>query len=110
LVDSPPLLRVGDSMVLSAKVDAVVLATRMAKVRRPMLNELHRMLVSSPARVLGFVVTGAEAEEGYGSGYGYGYGYGYGAGSRYYLPRGDEPELIDELNPVDAEERAPERA
>jgi succinoglycan biosynthesis transport protein ExoP len=83
LIDAPPLLRVGDAMVLSAKVDALLLATRMEKVRRPMLSDLHRMLETSPARVLGFVVTGAEAEEGYGHGYGYGYG--------HYLEPAPEP-------------------
>jgi succinoglycan biosynthesis transport protein ExoP len=89
LIDAPPLLRVGDAMVLSAKVDALLLATRMEKVRRPMLTDIHRMVETSPARVLGFVVTGAEAEEGYGYGYGHGYGYGYGYG---YLQRPAEPE------------------
>lgn len=74
LVDAPPLLHVGDALVLSAKVDAILLATRMERVRRPMLAEVRRMLEASPARVLGFVVTGADSEEGYGYGYGYGYG------------------------------------
>jgi hypothetical protein len=41
-----------------------------------MLNELHRMLESSPARKLGFILTDAKNEDGYGEGYGYGYGYG----------------------------------
>jgi Mrp family chromosome partitioning ATPase/LPS O-antigen subunit length determinant protein (WzzB/FepE family) len=86
LIDAPPLLRVGDAMVLSAKVDALLLATRMEKVRRPMLTDIHRMLDTSPARVLGFVVTGAEAEEGYGYGFGYGYGYGH-----YLEPAAAEP-------------------
>ena len=91
LVDAPPLLRVGDAMVLSAKVDALLLATRMEKVRRPMLTELHRIIATSPARFLGFVVTGAESEEGYGYGYGYRSGYGYGYG--YYLsPSREESE------------------
>jgi receptor protein-tyrosine kinase len=83
LIDAPPLLSVGDALVLSAKVDAVILATRMEKVRRPMLGELKRLIDSAPTRPLGFVVTGAEAESGYGEGYGYGYGYyGYGYTSR----------------------------
>lgn len=80
LVDAPPLLNVGDALVLSAKVDAILLATRMEKVRRPMLSDVHRLLQTAPSGVLGFVVTGAEAE----SGYGYGYEYVYGQG-----PRGD---------------------
>jgi polysaccharide biosynthesis transport protein len=70
LVDAPPLFHVGDGLVLSAKVDAIVVVTRMEIVRRPMLNELKRLLESSPTLKLGFAVTGAEAEEGYGNGYG----------------------------------------
>lgn len=73
LVDSPPLLHVGDAMTMSSQVDGILLVTRMNVVRRPMLNEVARLLESSPADKLGFVVTGA-GEEGT---YGYGYGYGY---------------------------------
>lgn len=75
LVDSPPLLGLGDAIALSAKVDALLLVTRMNIVRRPILNELKRVLESCPAVTLGFVVTGAEAEESYGYGYRYGYRY-----------------------------------
>ena len=50
-------------------------ATKIQTVRRPMLTELERLLETMPAIKLGFVATGAEAEEGYGAGYGYGYGY-----------------------------------
>lgn len=77
LIDAPPLLGVGDALVLSAKVDAMLLVTRMEKVRRPMLSEVHRLLATAPSVALGFVVTGAEAEAGYGSGYSDGYGYGH---------------------------------
>jgi polysaccharide biosynthesis transport protein len=73
LTDSPPVLQVGDAMALSSRVQALVVVTRMDVVRRPMLNELRRALESSPARKLGFVVAGAEREEGYGYG-GYYYG------------------------------------
>jgi Mrp family chromosome partitioning ATPase len=73
LVDAPPLLSVGDGLTLSAKVDAILVVTRMDAMRRPILGELHRLLETTPAHKLGFVVTGAEAEEGYGYGYGYGY-------------------------------------
>jgi tyrosine-protein kinase len=73
LVDAPPLLHVGDGLVLSAKVDAVLVVTRMDAMRRPILAELKRQLDTMPAHKLGFVVTGAEAEDGYGYGYGYHY-------------------------------------
>jgi succinoglycan biosynthesis transport protein ExoP len=75
LIDAPPALQVGDAMALSANVDALLLVTRMNVVRRPMLHELRRLIDSTPAHVLGFIVTGARSEEGYGYGYGYGAGY-----------------------------------
>jgi hypothetical protein len=52
-------------------------------VRRQMLSELSRQLATVPTPVLGFVLTGAEAEESYG----YGSTYGYGN----YVPRPYEP-------------------
>jgi Mrp family chromosome partitioning ATPase/capsular polysaccharide biosynthesis protein len=77
LVDSPPLLRVGDAMTLSGKVDGVLVVSRLDSARRPLLTELNRVLESCPAERLGFVLTGAELESGYGYGYGYGYGHTY---------------------------------
>ena len=79
LIDAPPVLRVGDAMTLSAKVDAVVVVARMKIVRRQMLAELARQLGTMPTPVLGFIVTAAGEEQGYGYAYGYGYGYGYRA-------------------------------
>lgn len=76
LIDAPPLFHVGDALTLSAKVDSVLVVTNLERLRRPMLSELRRQLDTMPASKLGFVMTGAEAEEAYG-----GYGYGYG---RYY--------------------------
>lgn len=74
LVDTPPLLRVGDAITLSGKVDAMLIAVNLATARRPVLDELRRVLERCPAEKLGFVVTGADLEEGYGYG---GLGYGY---------------------------------
>jgi succinoglycan biosynthesis transport protein ExoP len=73
LIDAPPLLHVGDAITLSARVDAVLVVTRLNVVRRPMLAELRRIFDSSPAVPLGFVLTGAPVEEalGYGSYAGY---------------------------------------
>lgn len=80
LIDSPPVLQVGDALALSTKVDGIVLATRMKIVRRNLLHELARQVATVPTPVLGFVVTEAGEESGYGYGYGYGHrGYGYGA-------------------------------
>ena len=61
-----PLLLVGDAMALSARVDGIIVVTRINVVRRRMLAELRRLLETSPAKTLGYVVTGAEAAESYG--------------------------------------------
>lgn len=69
IVDSPPLLGLGDAMTLSAKVDALLVVTRLNVLRRPMLAELRRVLEACPAAKLGFVLAGADADEGYAYGY-----------------------------------------
>jgi len=73
LVDTAPLLGVGDAILLSGKVDGLILVTRLKQLRRPTLNELKRVLATSRAEKLGFVLTGVTATESY---YAYG-GYGY---------------------------------
>jgi Mrp family chromosome partitioning ATPase/capsular polysaccharide biosynthesis protein len=77
VVDSPPVLRVGDALALSADVDGVILVVRMKGLRRPMLREMRRLLSAAPIRKLGFVVTGTVPgqRDGYGDAYSYGYGY-----------------------------------
>ena len=77
VIDTPPALQVGDPMSLSSHVDAVLVVCRLDMLRRPMLTELRRTLDASPAEKLGFVLTGAESED----------GYGYGYGSAYYYDR-----------------------
>jgi Mrp family chromosome partitioning ATPase len=66
LLDSPPILKVGDALTLSKHADALLLVARLNLLRRPMINELHRALASSPVETLGFVVTAAQDEDGYG--------------------------------------------
>ncbi len=76
LLDSAPLMLVGDALTLSAKVDGIIVLAKTTTLRRPMLRELKRLLDSMPTRKLGLVITGApggKAEYGYGYGYGHGY-------------------------------------
>ena len=65
LIDTAPLLRVGDAMALSPRIDGIVVLARLNLLRRPMLHDLRRALDGSPAPKLGFVLTGAEGEAGY---------------------------------------------
>ena len=71
LVDAPPLLAVDDAMVLTTKVDAIVVVLH-AGIQRPLLRELARRLEASRAPTLGFILTGVTEGDGYGYGYGYG--------------------------------------
>jgi Mrp family chromosome partitioning ATPase len=83
ILDTPPILRVGDALTLSAHVDGMLIVTKLALARRPILAELRRVLATSPTKTLGYVVTGSR--DGQASGYGYGYDYG-GYGFREPTP------------------------
>jgi len=80
LVDAPPIVGLGDALALSARVDALLLVTRLRLLRRSTLNELRRVLDAAPAPALGFILTEAEADEAYDYGYSYPY-YEYGGGN-----------------------------
>jgi succinoglycan biosynthesis transport protein ExoP len=71
LIDAAPLLPVGDAIALSAYVDAIVLVVRLNALRSSELDDVRRILASSPAVKLGFVLTGAEIGEGYSRSYRY---------------------------------------
>ena len=78
LIDSPPMLNVGDALGLSARVDAMLVVVRLNEIKRTELKELGRMLDAALAPKLGFVVTGADEEP----------DYGYTGYASYYL---DQP-------------------
>ena len=71
VIDSPPMLRVGDVMTLSTKVDALLVVSRLNLVRRPALTELRRLLDSIPIAKLGLALAGADSERKGDYGYGY---------------------------------------
>jgi polysaccharide biosynthesis transport protein len=63
LIDAAPLLGVSDAAILSAHVDALVVVTRVRKLRHDALEDIVTALDASPATTLGFVVTAAELDE-----------------------------------------------
>ena len=71
LVDAPAFLPNSDGLMLTANVDALLVVTRLNVVGKPMLDELRRLLEIAPSTKLGFVVTGADAEEAYSYGVDY---------------------------------------
>ncbi len=79
VLDTPPILLVGDAMTLASNADGILLVTKLGVATRPMLRDLHRMLGAVPVPKLGYVVTGSTRGEGYGGGY----------GGSYYTSAGD---------------------
>jgi tyrosine-protein kinase len=79
IVDTPPLLWVGDALTLSSHADGLIIVARLKGLRRPMMRELRRLLEAVPTRKLGFVVTGPISGDNgvYGDVDADGYGYGY---------------------------------
>jgi capsular exopolysaccharide synthesis family protein len=90
LIDAPPLLGLSDSVKLSRHVDGLLVVARLSQIRRPALDELHRVLEAAPSAKLGVVITGTAG----GEGYGYGYGYGYPLGSYDKRKAGRSGELV----------------
>jgi len=74
LVDSPPVLPVTDSAVLSAHVDATLLVVRAGVTTRRQLTRAVEVLEQVAAPLVGTVLNGVSADDGY---YGYAYNYGY---------------------------------
>jgi succinoglycan biosynthesis transport protein ExoP len=58
LIDSPPMLAVGDAMTIATQTDAVLLVVDVNTARRETLAEARRVLEACPARALGLVATG----------------------------------------------------
>ena len=58
LIDTPPMLAVGDAMTIATQTDAVLLVVDVNEVRRATLTEMRRVLEACPAMTLGLVATG----------------------------------------------------
>ena len=65
LIDGPPLLGAGDGIALISRVEALVLATRLNELRRPILEEVQPLVENAHTVRLGFVATGAPFDGSY---------------------------------------------
>jgi capsular exopolysaccharide synthesis family protein len=96
LIDSPPVLGLADSPVLSAICDATILVVEAGSARRPAVLSSLRRLHSANANITGVILTKYNPKNGgygYGYGSGYGDGYGYGYGTRRQKRYGDDAEV-----------------
>ncbi|HEY1479695.1 MAG TPA: polysaccharide biosynthesis tyrosine autokinase [Gaiellales bacterium] len=66
LVDTPPILSVGDALALSSRIDAFVLVSNLELTRRGELQKLRRALAFSRCGVLGTILTAAKSTGTYG--------------------------------------------
>jgi tyrosine-protein kinase len=98
LIDAPPMLPVSDALTASARVDAVILAVQIDRIRRPQLRELARLVASSPAELLGYIVTGVELGGGYAGYAGYAGYYGPIEPPRERRRRGKERRAADRVH------------
>jgi Mrp family chromosome partitioning ATPase/capsular polysaccharide biosynthesis protein len=73
VIDSAPVLSVGDALALSPHVDGSLLIIRATSAARGDLAELARLLARAQTTPVGFVLTDARSRV---AAYGYGYGYG----------------------------------
>ena len=80
IIDTAPLLVVGDALELSAEADGILAVVRATRASRGDLAETRRLLATSPAPTIGFVLTDTNAT--IGEDYGYGYGFDRGSNSR----------------------------
>jgi capsular exopolysaccharide synthesis family protein len=88
LVDSPPLLSVADSRILSTLTDAVVLVVRAYETSYEVVRRARALLYGAGARILGVALNSVDfRRDGYGYDYYRRYGYGYGY---EYSPKHDD--------------------
>ncbi|MBC8071454.1 MAG: polysaccharide biosynthesis tyrosine autokinase [Deltaproteobacteria bacterium] len=83
ILDSPPIQPVTDAVVLSKRVDGVILVVRASKTMRDELRRSARMVRDVGGSIVGVIVNELDARDSYYGGYGQG-GYGYGRYGGYY--------------------------
>ncbi len=89
LVDSPPVLPVSDAVVLSGRVDSVLVVVAVGKTTRRELRRAIERLRQVEAPLVGMVLNGVSAQPDYGyEYYAYGYSGGDAAAPRQAAPTG----------------------
>lgn len=101
ILDSPPIQPVTDAVVLSKRVDGVVLVVRASKTMRDELRRSARTIRDVGGAIVGVIVNELDARDSYYGGYGYG-GYGYGRYGGYYGHDADTGEAGTKDEPTDA--------
>ncbi|CAN5775368.1 hypothetical protein BH23ACT12_BH23ACT12_22150 [soil metagenome] len=72
IIDSTPILGLGDASVLAAKVDGVILVVNMNNARGRELTQAARQVDKAGGKLIGCVINGLDASDSYSNYYGYG--------------------------------------
>jgi len=67
LIDSPPVMPVSDTLIIASMASFAIAVVQVGLVRRTTLIEMKTVLDSSNTKLIGFVLTGADASDAYGS-------------------------------------------
>jgi capsular exopolysaccharide synthesis family protein len=81
VIDTPPLVAVTDTCLLSPLVDGIFLVISMGKTSWRLIERGKQALAAVGVETTGAIVNDIRSSH---RGYGYGYGYGYGRYYRYY--------------------------
>ena len=98
ILDSPPIQPVTDAIVLSKRVDGVILVVRASKTMRDELRRSARMIRDVGGAIVGVIVNELDSRDSYYGGYGGYGGYGYGGYGGYYAeanPAGTDADKAD---------------
>jgi capsular exopolysaccharide synthesis family protein len=91
VIDSPPVLGLADTQLLSNVAAATVFVIRSGSTRKAQLRHSLKRLRFARATVVGGVLTRQDTKSGFGYGYGYGYGYGSDHGEAHGVADASEP-------------------
>jgi capsular exopolysaccharide synthesis family protein len=97
ILDSPPIQPVTDAVVLSKRVDGVILVVRASKTMRDEIRRSSRMIRDVGGSIVGVIVNELDSRDSYYGGYGYGGYGGYGRYGGYYA----ETKASDDANKID---------
>lgn len=95
VIDSPPVLGLADTQLLSNVAAATVFVIRSGSTRKAQLRHSLKRLRFARATVVGGVLTRQDTKSG-----SYGYGYGYGYGGYGYGPDGETQSVADASEPA----------
>ncbi|MEO5339262.1 MAG: Wzz/FepE/Etk N-terminal domain-containing protein [Magnetococcus sp. MYC-9] len=99
IIDSPPVLAVTDTYILSTQSDGVMFVVMAGKTQRNLVRSAVQNLTRVNANMLGLVLNTVDTKKmvRYGGKQGYGYGGGYGYGVEYgYGTKEEEEEVVEE--------------